>query len=321
MNEIMEVQTSFADVAQLGQGYVDRVDGERMLLALGTEMAVGDVVRFIVHLVDGTPAFAGAGRCVQVSDQGPSVPASDRYETLLDTLTFDERSAPVYDYIVAVRQMTYNETAGEPAESDVLVGEEHAEQVPVGEETAVYGADLAVAVAAANYGAAEVVTVISDEPAGAARAAFEPAAEHEHEHEFEVDALPARGASDSQPTPHGEPLRSTVPTPLPAAPLRSVLPTPRRGLTPVPVPREAVPAHAPQPVFASVVPMALPTGILTRPAVAAHWVPSAVRPQPRAQRSSQFQQEPGPLQIPAAPPRPHLDRSRFVERAPAPARA
>ena len=125
-DEIFEISTAFADVAELGQGYVDRVDGERILLSLPAAIAEGDGVRFIVHLVDGTPAFAGAGRCIQVSDQGDQVGAAERYETLLDSLAFDERSAPVYEYIVAVRQMTYSDAAAAaaPAEEAVYESEE-----------------------------------------------------------------------------------------------------------------------------------------------------------------------------------------------------
>jgi hypothetical protein len=106
-DEIFEVATPYSDVAELGQGYIERADGVRLLLALPRAVEPGEAVRFIVHLGDGTPAFAGAGHCAQVSDQGQNVAASERYETLVESLVFDERSQPVYDYIVAVRQMSY----------------------------------------------------------------------------------------------------------------------------------------------------------------------------------------------------------------------
>ncbi len=110
-DDVHSIQTSFGGVAELGKGYISRVDGARILLPLATELKVGDGARYVVHLADGTPAFAGAGRVVEVSDQGRSVRKDQRYETMLDALQFDERSRPVYNYIVAVREATYGQTA------------------------------------------------------------------------------------------------------------------------------------------------------------------------------------------------------------------
>lgn len=109
--ETFSIIAPFSDVASLAQGYVNRADGERLLLPLPREMASGTVVRFVVHLADGTPAFAGVGLCSQSSDQGSSVEPDDRYETLLEGLRFDARSQPVYDYIVAVRASLYTQSA------------------------------------------------------------------------------------------------------------------------------------------------------------------------------------------------------------------
>ena len=122
-DDILTIQTPFADVVSLAQGYVNRADGERLLLPLPQAFPDGTGVRFVVLLADGTPAFAGAGLCSQVSDQGKAVPADQRFETLLDTLQFDERSRPVYDYIVAVRNASY----AQPAEGE----EAHAEHAEV----------------------------------------------------------------------------------------------------------------------------------------------------------------------------------------------
>jgi hypothetical protein len=110
-DDILTVETQFANVVSLAQGYVNRADGERLLLPLPEAYTEGSGLRFVVLLADGTPAFAGAGLCSQVSDQGATVPADQRYETLLDTLQFDERSRPVYEYIVAVRNAQYAQAA------------------------------------------------------------------------------------------------------------------------------------------------------------------------------------------------------------------
>jgi hypothetical protein len=124
-DEIFSIAAPFPDIAELAQGYVDRADGERLLLPLPKAMAQGAPVRFVVYLSDGTPAFAGAGLCSESSDQGRAVAPEQRFETLLESLRFDARSRPVYDYIVAVRAAVYAESdpearigsAGSDAES------------------------------------------------------------------------------------------------------------------------------------------------------------------------------------------------------------
>jgi hypothetical protein len=259
-DEIFEVATGFSDVAELGQGFIDRVDGERILLALARPVPEGEGVRFIVHLVDGTPAFAGAGRCIQVSDQGAEA-GNDRYETLLDSLAFDERSAPVYEYIVAVRQLAYSDnTATDVSGQSAMLYE--------GEDTVV--------------SSTEQVTVTSDDPTGEreTRESLAP-----------VDAVRAVPRSD-----------------MPSEPLPPALGGGASDAS----------DEAPFPVLASVAPEPLPTGILTRPAIAAHWAPNAPRAPVRSLRPTRFQYPRGPLPVPSEPPRPVLDRSQWVTRAEGP---
>jgi hypothetical protein len=307
-DDIFEIATAHPDVAELGQGYLDRVDGERILLPLPNQVSTGAAVRFIVHLVDGTPAFAGAGRCVQVSDQGPDVNIAERYETLIDSLTFDERSAPVYEYIVAVRQMAYSgaQHTGEPVQESVTA------KTPlyVSEDTARYS---------------EAVTVMSDDGSiddmRDSEELLAPVAA--------VEALPAslppQARVQSEPPPPDDDdeelpaslggVVPSMPTPLPAALLSpSSMPAPGPMFS-----ADKRPSSVPPPL-PSVAPLPLSKGMLTRPALTAHWVPTAVRPARRGANTSPFQSQPGPLQIPGAPPRPELDRGRWVERAPSPDR-
>ena len=322
-DEIFEVATSCTDVAELGQSYIDRVDGERILLPLPREIPAGEGVRFIVHLVDGTPAFAGSGRCVQSSDQGDQVTASDRFETLIDTLAFDERSLPVYEYIVAVRQLAYSDNAGPDAAADV-----ESVSVAVTDDTTIYASEGGDTVVQHSE-----VTVLSEEP-GLTR--------DSHESLAPVAAVEALPSAPSVPAPSMAPAEpvpapSGAPTPIPEV-AREVTPvhahvahvahvaTPVPARAPAKAPRRAVQSEPPAnlvvpagPVYASVKPEPLPTGMLTRPAIAAHWAPAAPRPPQRSLRPSHFQTARGPLQIPASPPRPELDRSLWVTRAERPA--
>ena len=263
-DEIFEVNTPFNDVAELGQGYVDRADGERILLALPRATREGEGVRFIVHLADGTPAFAGAGRCVQVSDQGTTVPAEARYETLLDSLAFDERSRPVYDYIVAVRQMAYAGAEQEGAASET--------------EEAVYDSE-------------EAVNSAWNEPAAA-----EPSVSDSAAPTAEVETVVLATTQEF------EPVYRDAATPVPGA------------STPMP---EAPVELAPD-ILASIVPEPLPTGILTRPAIAAHWQPRAPRPARPSTRPQRFRYAGNSLPVPDSPARPLLDPSQRVRPAPSP---
>jgi hypothetical protein len=253
-DDIFEIHTAFSEIAELGQGYVDRADGERILLTLPRAVAEGEGVRFIVHLVDGTPAFAGAGRCVQVSDQGAGAPAADRYETLLDALAFDERSRPVYDYIVAVRQMAYAAEADAGGASGQV-------------DEAMY----------------ETAASISAWPEAAPADQVRPPLEGRPPDQ-ELDSFASLDAE-----------RTATPT------------------DPSPEP-DATQSFSPD-LLASVMPQPLPTGILTRPAIAAHWQPMAPRPPRPSSRPSRFRYQAGDLPAPAAPPRPELPESQWVQPA------
>jgi hypothetical protein len=282
-DEIFEVMTSFADVAELGQGYIDRADGERILLALPRATREGEGVRFIIVLADGTPAFAGAGRCAQVSDQGAEVDAQGRYETLLDSLAFDERSRPVYEYIVAVRQMAYADAEGAAGGEAGVV------------EEAVYETDASIS----GWPEASPTEPMSQPP----------------------DSLaPTREVETLEPA-LSEPALSE---PALSEPALSEPPSQMAGPTTDPSP--APPATEPPPrpdfsyaVLASVLPEPLPTGMLTRPAIAAHWQPVAPRPPRPSSRPSRFRYPIGTLPMPSAPPRPDLDESQWVRPAPSPA--
>lgn len=288
-DEIFEIATHSVDVAALGQDYSDRVDGERILLPLPRPLSIGDEVRFVVLLLDGTPAFAGAGRCIQVSDQGQDAGAS-RYETLIDSLAFDERSLPVYEYIVQVRQLAYQQ------------GEEQAADA----SGAAVEADVDVAVSDSpewNHDADATRVSRGSIPAEALRMMKGVQKQDLDGATMEMRSMHAEAAALAQ-------------TPVPDAP-RSELPEPSE-------PSELQAFNVPNqrgvqlPTYATVPPEPLKTGILTRPALAAHWAPAAPRPPQRSLRPTGFQSQPGPLAVPAVPPRPPLDRSQWVERAPAP---
>ena len=278
-DDILTVATPYPDVVSLAQGYLNRADGERILLPLAAAPSEGEGLRFVVVLADGTPAFAGAGLCTQVSDQGNTVPAEQRFETLLDSLQFDERSRPVYDYIVAVRNAAYAQQ-GEAAEVAATEGDEGVDGITAEVELESLAVDThdEGATAVLNIGIAAAVAgrMPSDAPSGESQVLWSAGA--------------PEGAQEL------EPVTSWAP---------SAPPPPR-------VPSWQPPLEASMPSF---VPPPIPTGILTRPARAAHWQPTPPRrPTPRP-ASGMFRYAEGALPRPAAPPHPAIDPSLSVRPA------
>ena len=299
-DDVFAVRTTYNDVAELGQGYLERADGERMLLPLPVEVSAGEGVRFIVYLADGTPAFAGAGRAVQVSDQGTEVASEERYETLVDGLVFDERSRPVYDYIVAVRQMAYADL-GAAAEAEAAVGEE---AVLEQEEPTTHNEPASAELLESMRAEAEPTTVsevpndtISIMPA-------EPLVSRVAEVE---EPLPAALATPPEVEQYGDvtPQDANAGLAFAAATQVDDVDPARGGADDAAPPRSIMP---------------LATGILRRPAIAAGWQPAAPqRPQP-SQGSGLFRYPPGKLPVPGKPPRPDLRPDQRLQPAAAPSR-
>ena len=284
-DDILTVPTPYPDVVALAQGYLNRADGERLLLPLAAPRQDGVGVRFVVLLADGTPAFAGAGLCTQVSDQGGTVPSEQRFETLLYSLQFDDRSRPVYDYIVAVRNAAYAQQT-DAVETEAAPGD-------------VMDADLQALSGGADAHDEDATAIVSPGAMAAARA--RPASEPS-----EAQVLWAPGKSD--PAVAAELMTSWAPSQPPAAAPSYRAPA-RPSYAPVAAPSYPAPTEPEMPSFA---PPPIPTGILTRPARAAHWQPTPPRRPSARPSSGLFRHAAGALPRPAHPPHPDIDPSQRV---------
>jgi hypothetical protein len=283
-DDILTVSTPFADVVALAQGYLNRADGERLLLPLESAQPEGTGVRFVVLLGDGTPAFAGAGLCSQVSDQGTTVPSDQRFETLLDSLQFDDRSRPVYEYIVAVRNAAYSQQSS-------------SDETEVAQPEAM-DADLEAldAGATVEHEEEEATAIVSPGAMAAARAAMPSSTPEDGE-----QVLWSPGTADAA---EAEPASSWAPSgPPPSAPSYQA---------------PSMPSYSPasDPPTPSFVPPPIPMGILTRPARAAHWQPRPPRRPSARPSTGRFHYPAGALPRPARPPRPDLDPSQRITPAP-----
>lgn len=112
MTQVVTVQTEFSDLNQMAQGLVERVDETRVILPGPDRVDEGEWVQFAVNLVDGTPGFAGVGRCVTAVDNGDERPAEMRFDLVIYSLQFDQRGQDVYQHILLSRQQLIQQAGG-----------------------------------------------------------------------------------------------------------------------------------------------------------------------------------------------------------------
>ena len=273
-DDVYTIQTNYGDVSELGKGYVDRVDGQRILLPFGKKLKVGDGVRYVVHLKDGTPAFAGAGRCAEISDQGRSSKKGQRYETMIEALQFDDRSRPVYEYIVAVRTATYG-SGGAGAKQPAASSQASTSQPPPAEAEAEAEAELLDAdesVASTNDDEEEATAFLGRPGAGRSSAppASDPGGSFAGALERQ-DSAPPRSVAPAA----SEPVAEAIPSVMPSGMLRRAV---------LGVQWQPAPARRPTPRAASGL-FRYPEGSLPRPARApgpdldpSQWVRAAPKP-------------------------------------------
>ena len=123
MTQVVTVQTDFADLNQMTQGLVGRVNETHVILPASEPVDVGEWVQFAVTLSDGTPGFAGFGRCVTFVDNGEERMAHQRFDVVFDSLQFDPRGQEIYTHILNLGEGEGAEAANEPSE---YVGEDEA---------------------------------------------------------------------------------------------------------------------------------------------------------------------------------------------------
>jgi hypothetical protein len=102
MTQVVTVHTDFTDLNQMSQGLIGRVNDTHVILPAGDPVDVGEWVQFAVTLYDGSPAFAGVGRCVTFVDNGEDRMPHQRFDVVFDSLQFDERARQIYEHILSL---------------------------------------------------------------------------------------------------------------------------------------------------------------------------------------------------------------------------
>ena len=119
MTQVVTVHTDFTDLNQMTQGLIGRVNDSHVILPAHEAVDVGEWVQFAVTLYDGSPAFAGVGRCVTFVDNGEDRQPHQRFDVVFDSLQFDTRGQQIYEHILALSGI---EPGAEPALEDASNG-------------------------------------------------------------------------------------------------------------------------------------------------------------------------------------------------------
>jgi hypothetical protein len=172
MTQVVTVHTDFTDLTQMTQGLIGRVNDTHVILPAGDPVDVGEWVQFAVTLYDGSPAFAGVGRCVTFVDNGEDRMPHQRFDVVFDSLQFDDGARRIYEHILSLSGLDVepsgDESPGTGSHSiDVSAEFSGASSMPPTEvdegDATVVGADEALAAPAAVQ-AVEAADVASDYP-------------------------------------------------------------------------------------------------------------------------------------------------------------
>ena len=291
MTHAIRVPTPFTDIGELAEDFASRVDEERLVLPHHEPIGEGEWVQFSVTFADGSGALVGVGRCTGCYDAGEDRAPEHRYDVVMDSLDLDEIGQVYLERILQVRAARMG---AEPQTGELSVEEVEAAFASAEEPYEPGAAELA-----------EAPTAEAAEPAADAAAYAEPA-EYEDATAYAEPAPPYDDAGSDWVDPghtqvgDASELLAQARGERLAAPVEAIyaLPPPTR-------PGELPSPHA-------------NGAVLTRRVLPATWSPEpAPRPDP-SPSSGLFQYGDGGLPQPSQPPRPPLDPSLRVTRAPRP---
>ena len=119
MTQALVIPTDFADISELAEGLVERVDEQRIILYGPQPYKVGMVVPFSIQLGDGSTAIEGSGVVAASVDGGDDRHPDARYDLVFESLDFDDSSYAVYQRMLLIRaSMSENFFEGENAEAN-----------------------------------------------------------------------------------------------------------------------------------------------------------------------------------------------------------
>ncbi len=126
MTDVLTVPTAFENLQQLGEGLVDRIDSERIILYGPQGYPEGQRIGFTLLLADGSVALEGNGVVLASVDGGEERGEPFRFDVVLGELRFDARHEVVFERLLLARS-----GGGEPTGQVDLERLEEAEPSPL----------------------------------------------------------------------------------------------------------------------------------------------------------------------------------------------
>ena len=104
MSQVLTVPTHFGDIAELSQGFLDRVEQDTLILYGPVPYEDGSEIDFAILLADGSAAIEGRGRVRAAVDGGDERMPETRYDVVLEALQLDGRYEVIFESLVLARQ-------------------------------------------------------------------------------------------------------------------------------------------------------------------------------------------------------------------------
>ena len=118
MSQVLTVPTHFADIGELSDGFLDRVDRDTLILYGPVAYEDGSQIQFAVLLADGTAALEGTGVVRAAVDGGADRVPETRYDVVVEALELDGRYEVVFERLVLARQAVSEPPVPDPEEDE-----------------------------------------------------------------------------------------------------------------------------------------------------------------------------------------------------------
>ena len=128
MSQALTVPTHFSDIAELSQGFLDRVEQDTFILYGPVPHEEGSTVEFAILLADGSAAIEGVGVVRASVDGGEDRIPETRYDIVLGELSLDGRNEVVFESLVLAREAVSERPESiEEASAEALAADEESE--------------------------------------------------------------------------------------------------------------------------------------------------------------------------------------------------
>ncbi len=338
MTDVLTVPTAFENLQQLGEGLVDRLEEERIILYGPQGYPEGERIAFSILLADGSTALEGHGIVLASVDGGQERGEPFRYDVVLGDLHFEARHQVVFERLLLAR------SGGGEATGQIDLEQTESEEPPPRElaeamETRVANPQQDAALAEpleeppleptyepqeSEVMPGERTVVASLDEMQEIAAAEEPPFEGEEPAETALPSLPDEGPSEEAPwrdasepmEPPGE--GNQLSEPLEHEGAESVVPLAAASSPPPP---ESVTVRPAPPRPSEPAPFSLDDAgrVLTRPSRNVAWSPHAPERPGMGEPDPRFPTD-ASLAAPEALPRPSLATERRIAPAPHPSR-